>query len=99
MIYEIAEIEIAAGREDAFVAAVGEAAPLFRAAQGCRSMALQRSHEHPGRFRLFVGWDTVDDHMVGFRESAAFGQWRALVGPHFAAPPKVEHSAVVLDLF
>jgi hypothetical protein len=29
--------------------------------------------------------------MVGFRQSDAFPQWRAIVGPFFAAPPVVEH--------
>jgi hypothetical protein len=28
---------------------------------------------------------------VDFRQSAAFQQWRAIVGPFFAAPPSVEH--------
>jgi hypothetical protein len=28
---------------------------------------------------------------VGFRESALFTEWRAIVGPFFAAPPQVEH--------
>jgi hypothetical protein len=28
---------------------------------------------------------------VGFRQSPAFADWRAIVGPFFAAPPVVEH--------
>jgi hypothetical protein len=28
---------------------------------------------------------------VDFRQSAAFTQWRALVGPFFASAPVVEH--------
>jgi hypothetical protein len=34
--------------------------------------------------------------MVGFRESAAFTEWRALLGPHFAGPPAVEHYKAAL---
>jgi len=91
MIYEIATIEVAPEREEAFEAGVRAARPLFDAADGCRSIGLQRSIEHPSRYRLIVGWDTVDHHMVEFRNSPAFDRWRELVGPHFASPPVVEH--------
>ena len=99
MIYEIAMLEISKGAEDAFESAVAEAEPLFRHAKGCRSMCLQRSIERPSHYRLVVGWETVADHEEGFRGSEAFTQWRALVGPHFAAPPVVEHVATVLTAF
>jgi hypothetical protein len=33
----------------------------------------------------------VEDHMVGFRESELFTQWRGLIGPFFANPPEVTH--------
>ena len=36
---------------------------------------------------------TLEDHTQGFRDSALFEQWRALIGPHFAQPPVVEHYA------
>jgi hypothetical protein len=29
--------------------------------------------------------------MVNFRDSENFDEWRRLVGPHFAAPPVIEH--------
>lgn len=99
MIREIAEIEVIPGTEAAFEAAVAEAAPHFKAGRGCRSFALDRSIEHPQRYRLVVGWDSVEDHMVHFRESEGFQAWRALVGPHFASPPRVEHVARVIDDF
>jgi heme-degrading monooxygenase HmoA len=97
MIYEIAEIEVKAGHEADFVAGVGAAAPFFLGSKGCHSLRLTRSLEHPHRFRLMVEWATVDDHMIGFRNSDAFTEWRRLVGPHFASPPRVEHVEVVLD--
>ncbi|WP_156679693.1 antibiotic biosynthesis monooxygenase family protein [Sphingomonas profundi] len=97
MIYELVEIHVIAGQEEAFVAAVQEAAPLFRNAKGCHGFALKRSIEAPDLFRLLVRWDSVDDHMVGFRNSPAFAEWRRLAGPHFARPPHVEHMAVVAE--
>jgi heme-degrading monooxygenase HmoA len=99
MIHEIAEIDITPGSEEAFEKAVAAAAPFFREARGCLGLKLHRSVEFPSRYRLIVAWETVEDHTVGFRESAGFQQWRALAGPHFATPPRVEHVEVVLDAF
>ncbi len=98
-VIEIAEIDVIAGHEDAFIAAVGTAAPHFKAAKGCRGLELLRSEEHPQRFRLIVGWDTVADHTQTFRQSEGFSAWRALAGPHFAGTPRVEHVRNVLKGF
>ncbi|HEY1146862.1 MAG TPA: antibiotic biosynthesis monooxygenase [Allosphingosinicella sp.] len=91
MIFEIAQIEIRPGTEREFEAAVAEAAPLFEGSPGCHSLKLMRSIEHPLRYRLIVGWETIETHMVDFRQSSSFESWRALVGPYFAMPPAVEH--------
>lgn len=96
MIVEIAEIDIKAGQESQFESAVAEAAALFRAAKGCRGLQLQRGIERPGRYYLVVHWETLEDHTVGFRGSAAFGQWRELAGPHFSSAPQVQHVHTVL---
>jgi heme-degrading monooxygenase HmoA len=99
VIWEIAQIEVKPGSEAAFEDGVNKAAPLFKRARGCKSMELQRSHEFPQRYRLVVGWDTIDDHMVHFRNSEDFQGWRNLVGPHFASPPQVEHVSQALKAF
>jgi quinol monooxygenase YgiN len=99
MIVEIVELSIQPGSEAAFVDGVRRASDLFATSKGCRSMALHRCLEEENTFFLYVEWDSVDDHMVGFRNSPAFTRWRELVGPHFAAPPKVRHSEQVLRNF
>jgi quinol monooxygenase YgiN len=99
MIHEIARITIDPARAAAFEAAVAECAPLFRAAHGCRAMRLEREIEEPARYLLRVQWDSVEDHMVHFRESADFQIWRAKAGPFFAEPPVVFHSETVGDPF
>lgn len=93
MIYEIAELTIKSGTDAAFEAAVTQAVPLFKRAAGCVSMHMERCIEVPDTYLLVVGWKTVEDHMVGFRESADFQEWRRLVGDFFAQAPKVHHYA------
>ena len=99
MILEIAEIEVKPGTEAQFEAGVAAAAPLFRAATGCLGMELQRTVERPTCYRLFVRWQTIENHNIDFRQSQAFQQWRALVGGYFAGAPRVEHVATVLRAF
>ncbi|MEI9851551.1 MAG: hypothetical protein WDN24_12720 [Sphingomonas sp.] len=68
---------------------------MIEAAEGSHSMALERVIETPGQYRLRVEWDSVDHHMVTFRESPGFKEWRALAGPFFAGTPFVEHTETV----
>jgi quinol monooxygenase YgiN len=96
MIHEIAQIEIDPARSEQFEAAVALAEPYFRAAPGFRSFALHRSIEHVGRYRLVIGWDSVEAHMIEFRSSPGFQAWRELAGPFFLSPPAVEHIRQVL---
>lgn len=95
MVLEIAQIEILPGKEAEFEAAVAKAKPLFLRAKGCASVSLQRSVESPSRYRLFVEWQTLENHTVDFRGSADFQTWRGLVSHCFASPPAVEHVAEV----
>jgi heme-degrading monooxygenase HmoA len=92
MVLEIAQIDVKPGLEAQFEAGVAEAAPIFKRAKGCKGLELQRSVEKPGRYRLFVTWETVENHTVDFRGSADFQEWRRLVGHCFAETPCVEHT-------
>jgi quinol monooxygenase YgiN len=69
MITEIAQIDVKPGMEEEFESGVKTAAPIFQRAKGCRGMELRRSIEKPSRYRLFVAWETVENHNVDFRGS------------------------------
>ena len=90
MVLEVARFAITPGSEDAFAAAFHEAVPLVAATPGFRSARMTRGVESPSRFVLLIEWESVAAHEV-FRASDRFGAWRALIGPHFASPPEVEH--------
>jgi len=99
MIMEIAQIDVKPGMEAEFEAGVTKAAPLFKRAKGCTGMTLQRSHEKPARYRLFVQWATLANHTVDFRGSPDFQEWRQLVGYCFGSAPEVEHVKEVVKGF
>ncbi|KKC24813.1 antibiotic biosynthesis monooxygenase family protein [Sphingomonas sp. SRS2] len=97
MIKELAEIDIKPGHEQAFEEAAALAKDLFLASKGCIAFRLHRSMEQPSRYRMFVEWETIEDHMIEFRNSDAFVEWRKLCGPHFQNPPRVEHLVIVVE--
>ena len=91
VVLEIGVIEVTPGEEDAFAEAYRRARQEIASAPGCQSVRLTRGIESPGRFVLLVEWDSVEAHEQGFRATERFSRWRAEIGPHFAAPPQVEH--------
>ena len=99
MITEIATLTIDPAKATDFEAAVAAAAPHFKSAEGCHGMSLEKVIETPGLYNLRVLWETVDHHMVTFRNSDNFQQWRALAGPFFTEAPKVGHGETIGTYF
>ena len=96
MILELADIRIAPGQQAAFDEAIARGvATVASKAQGFRGYSVHKGIESPERYVLQICWDTLEDHTVGFRQSPAFAEWRAIVGPFFAAPPTVEHFSLL----
>jgi heme-degrading monooxygenase HmoA len=91
MILERALITVKPGQAEAFKTAFAKARPHIEGSKGCRKVEMRAGIENPEDFLLLVWWDTLEDHTVGFRESPAFQEWRAILGPLFAAPPAVVH--------
>ena len=96
MILEHADIRIDPLKSSAFEEAILRGVTTVIAhAKGFKGYKVNRSIESPGRYILTIYWDTLEDHTVGFRQSEAFTQWRAIVGPFFLQPPVVEHLELV----
>ncbi len=96
MILEHADLRIDPSRAADFEAAIERGVTTVIAyAQGFQGYKVNRSQETPGRYLLMIYWNTLEDHTVGFRQSEAFAQWRAIVGPYFLQPPVVEHLELV----
>ena len=92
MILEVAEIRITAGRQADFEQAAHRGIQTVIAkAKGFCGYQVRHSIETPERYLLLLEWETLEDHTVGFRGSAAYAQWRSVVVDFFAAPPFVEH--------
>jgi len=52
---------------------------------------LQKCLEEDNKYILLVKWETLEDHVKGFRESEQYSEWKDLLH-HFYEPfPIVEH--------
>ena len=59
--------------------------------KGYRGHELQHCIENDHHYMLLGRWDSLEDHTVGFRESAGYQEWRKLLH-HFYDPfPTVLH--------
>jgi quinol monooxygenase YgiN len=92
---EHAIMRIDPAQQRAFEAALPGAITHLTGTPGCRSVRVSRRVEAPGAYLLIVEWDSLDDHLVGFRESPAFPAWRAVMTPFWLELPTVEHFTTV----
>jgi len=92
MILELADIRIHPGQQAAFDEAIQRGInEVISNAKGFQGYKVNKGIENPERYILQIFWETLENHTVDFRQSPAFGDWRAIVGSFFAAPPTVEH--------
>jgi heme-degrading monooxygenase HmoA len=97
MILEVAILDVKPGLAAEFEAHFKLASPLISDTPGYISHELQRCLETANRYILLVRWQKLEDHTIGFRQSVAYQEWRALLH-HFYDPfPIVEHYAQVFS--
>lgn len=90
-ILELALLDVRGKQNHAFEAALSEALPLIRRQPGCRSATIRPCVENPQRYLLLVEWASLADHDPGFRQSADYKRWRALLHGFYEPFPVVEH--------
>jgi heme-degrading monooxygenase HmoA len=95
VITEQAVLDVTPGREAEFEAAFADAKAIIASMPGFVSLHLHRCIETSNRYLLLVSWERLEDHTVGFRQSAAYDEWKRLLH-HFYDPfPRVEHFSLV----
>jgi heme-degrading monooxygenase HmoA len=95
MILEVVMTQVVEGKEAEFEAAHRRGSDILARAAGYLGHELRRCSETKGRYLNFVRWETVEHHMVSFRGSPAYQEFRALVSPFYAATPQMEHYQLV----
>lgn len=91
MILEVAILDVIPGQEPNFEQAFSKAQKIISAMPGYISHELKRCIQKRSRYILLVNWKKLEDHTDGFRCSAEYQEWKALLH-HFYNPfPEVEH--------
>jgi heme-degrading monooxygenase HmoA len=95
VILEVATLDVKPGQTIQFEQAFAKAQAIISASPGYVRHELQRCMENSQRYVLLVWWETLEAHTVGFRQSAPYQAWKALLH-HFYDPfPTVEHYKAV----
>jgi heme-degrading monooxygenase HmoA len=91
MILEVAILDVIPDKTAEFEASFQKAQVIISSAKGWLGHELQQCLEVPNRYILLVRWEQVEDHVVGFRESKAYQEWKKLLHHYYSPFPVVEH--------
>jgi len=91
MILEAAMLNVKEGMESEFEQAFAEASSIIASKKGYIEHELQRCMEDVGKYLLLVRWQTLEDHIIGFRQSAEYENWKKLLHHYYDPFPTVEH--------
>ncbi|MCM3259062.1 antibiotic biosynthesis monooxygenase [Paenibacillus lautus] len=91
MILEVAMLQVKPGQTADFERNFQVASGIISKMKGYIHHELKRCLEDDHKYALLVKWETLEDHTIGFRESAEYQEWKQLLH-HFYDPfPVVEH--------
>lgn len=95
MILEAVMLQVKEGEEEEYEEVFRQASAIISSMRGYLSHELQRCMEVKGKYLLLVKWETLEDHTVGFRESAEYQEWKQLLHRFYDPFPVVEHFSKV----
>lgn len=91
VITEIAILNIKDGLSEEFEKTFSIARNIISSMQGFITCELLKCIEEADKFLLIVRWRNLEDHTIGFRESAGYQEWKKLLHHYYDPFPTVEH--------
>ena len=91
MVLEAVILNIKEGQAEEYEKSFRKASALLVKSPGYLSHELHKCIETRNRYIMLIRWNTLDDHLVGFRQSDVFEQWKQLTRPFYTEMPTVEH--------
>lgn len=95
MITEIAILFIKENETEQFEKDFREAGKYISAIPGYIKHSLHKCLEVPDKYFLMVEWEKLEDHTIGFRQSAEYLEWKRLLHHHYDPFPIVEHFSAI----
>ncbi len=90
-VLEVVRIQVDPAQKSEFEAAIAQAYQCLQVTEGYLSHRLLHCVETEGSYLLQIEWVSLAAHLVNFRQSPQFEQWRGLIGSYFVGPPEVLH--------
>ncbi len=97
MILEVAILQVKTGQEKQFEIDFKEAGQYISSAKGYIKHSLKKCLEEENKYILLVDWQDLESHTVGFRQSAAYLEWKRILHHYYDPFPTVEHYETVFD--
>jgi heme-degrading monooxygenase HmoA len=95
MITELAILRVIPGRETNFEQDFSKAGAYISSIKGYIKHSLHKCIEQANQYMLYVEWERLEDHTIGFRQSAAYLEWKKLLHHYYDPFPTVEHYTLV----
>lgn len=97
MILEVAIMKIKPELISKFEAVFPKAAAISASTPGYLSHELQRCVETRGKYFYMIRWESIEAHMVNFRQSPRRDEFRKVLSEFWVEPPFAEHFEPVTD--
>jgi heme-degrading monooxygenase HmoA len=92
MVIEQFVVQVKPGQEPEFEEAMDRGLrTVMSRAEGMRGWRVRRCVEKPDHYQVQLRWDSVEAHMVGYREGPLAPEFRAIVTPFYANWPEALH--------
>jgi heme-degrading monooxygenase HmoA len=91
LILEVAILNVKKGSSHEFEQAFETAQEIISSMEGYINHELKKCIEVEDKYILLVNWETIEDHEIGFRQSAQYQEWKNLLHHYYDPFPTVEH--------
>jgi heme-degrading monooxygenase HmoA len=91
MILEAVILNVIPSQTEAFETNFRLASEFITKAKGYITHELQKCMEVENKYLLLIKWETLEDHTIGFRNSAEYLEWKKLLHYFYDPHPIVEH--------
>lgn len=91
MILEVAILRVKPGTINEFESSFRKASKILASSKGYIHHELHKCVEKDLQYILLVKWRSITDHEVGFRQSPAYEEWKAMLHHYYEPFPDVEH--------
>ncbi|MFD0959045.1 antibiotic biosynthesis monooxygenase family protein [Paenibacillus chungangensis] len=91
MILEVAMLQVKPMMTEQFEQSFKEASLIISSIKGYIDHELHHCMEDSNKYVLFVKWESLEDHTIGFRQSSEYLEWKKMLHHYYEPFPTVEH--------